>query len=77
MFDRGPFDPPKLVYVRVPAVGRQTEDLAVWGLLHAWRQAEEWGVRTWEALVSTDPAPDAPRRWVTGASVWPRQPGDP
>jgi len=73
----GPYDPPKLVWVRVPAVGRRTEDGWVWGHLFQWRRAAEWGVPSWEAEIATAPELDAPRRWVTASSVRERYPEDP
>lgn len=77
LHEMGPYDPPKTVYVRVPAVGRDREDGAAWGLLFRWRRATEWGIPSWEAEVALSPDPDAPRKWVTASSVRERFPGDP
>lgn len=78
MSERDPdeFVPPKPVWVRIPPRGRQREAGVAMGLLHRWRRSQEWDGKGWEAWVSTDPEPDAPRRWVPAASVRERQDGD-
>lgn len=68
--DLGPYDPPRPVWVREPAVGRQEGDMAWPGFLWEWRQAVEWGVQVWECEVSTEAREPY---WTTSGNVIPRK----